>query len=729
MSDFLKELNNEQRKAAECTEGAVLLLAGAGSGKTRVLTHRIAHIISSGLAYPSQILAITFTNKAANEMKHRLDRMTGEVSSMWVCTIHGMCVRILRSNAELLGGSYNKNFSIYSTVDSDRVLKRVIIGLGHDPEKELKSARWHISNAKNNNHTPDSYAQAAPHNIDRLLEIFRAYESELARSNAMDFDDLLMSAYRLLKNNPEAAERYQKKFKYIHIDEFQDTNAIQYELIKILAGGYGNIFAVGDDDQSIYSFRGAVVENIFRFQKQYPDVTVLKLEQNYRSTKNILDAANLVIAKNTSRMPKTLWTENDSGVRVECVSQRDEQSEAAYVAAQIYALKSSGYSYGDFAVLIRINALSRSFEQEFLKYNIPSKVYGGFKFFERKEVKDIISYLRVITNPYDSESLLRIINTPRRGLGDTAVARLREYAEQQDITLFDAVMDAEQLGLRAQATSGLLRFKDVLMQLITDAQLLPLEEFAARAVEITGIRGMYASGSDEDRDKNLNIDEFIAALKLFAEDNPGAQVTDFVQAVTLQSADDEDSGDSVTIATVHAVKGLEFKVVFVCGLEEKIFPILRNDSTDTDMEEERRLMYVAMTRAKKRLYLTHAHSRFMYGDRAVMLQSTFFSEVKKHVTPEEVVLSGFDEAGPASPTRVRPASARFGGAPVQRPARKSTVDLSAFVPGAKVSHPKFGEGVIMDVTGSGLSRYAEVAFRGIGIMKFSLQFAPLTVKD
>ncbi len=740
MSVDLTKLNEAQREAVLLTEGPVLLIAGAGSGKTRVLTHRIAYIVEKRLAFPSQILAITFTNKAAAEMKERLyDMLTDDVGEMWISTIHSMCVRMLRRFAEKVG--FLKSFSIYSEVDKDRVLKRVLDDMGLDAE-HLKDYKWHIANAKNNNLSPDQYREELGKDVTEACRVYARYDAELKKSNAMDFDDLLIYAYRLLCRDEEAREYYQNKFRYIHVDEFQDTNVIQYELIRILGAKWNNVFAVGDDDQSIYAFRGAVVENVFRFQREFSGCRVLKLEQNYRSTQKILDVANLVISKNAGRMSKKLWTRNEGGTPVVIRALQDEAGEAAYAVHEINRLvREEGFRYSDCAVLMRVNALSRSFEQECMKYGISTRVYGGFKFFERKEIKDAVSYLRLLCNPFDEESLLRVINTPKRGLGAGAVDKLRAFAAERGESLFDALLSAEQSALPRSVLTKLLAFKDLVMELLTQVQLQKVEDFVPYLLERTGIRGMYADGSEDSINKNLNLDEFIASVKSFADANPGAGLEEYVESVTLISdLEQEDEGpvDAVSIATVHGVKGLEFRAVFVAGLEDGIFPISRAKLIQSEMEEERRLMYVAVTRAKERLYLTRARSRFMYGERSYAAESPFFKEVRTALGAEDEPSFGGSPAGYRSSygsAYSSPYAAPSGGTSAPKPAqtvenvRKTPEkkDFEKFQPGVRVRHPKFGEGTIIRTEKGNGNVCADIAFPGIGVKTLSLNFAPLTL--
>ena len=491
MRDILRDLNDEQKLCAEATEGPVLVLAGAGSGKTRVLTHRIACLIQKGVK-PHEIIAITFTNKAAGEMRDRLIDMLGGIDGMWVCTIHSMCNRILRKFIDRLG--YNRSFSIYSEDDRDRVIKRIIsdmFGKEEADEGLLKDAKFHISNAKNNFLSPQQYALSGfdGNNFELICRIYDKYKDVLKSSNALDFDDLLIKTYQLFLNHNDVLEYFQDKFRYIHIDEFQDTNVIQYNLIKLMAKKHGNIFAVGDDDQSIYGWRGADVKNINRFIKDFDGTKVLKLERNYRSTKKILNLANTVIRNNSGRMSKTLWTENDEGERAVKYEAADEKQEAYYVASMIKSLVAySGYSYSDIAILIRLNALSNPFEQEFLNYGLPYNVYGGFKFYERKEIKDIVAYLRLIVNPFDEESLLRVINFPRRGIGQAAIAEIRAAAMRDGLQLYDIILNIDrQPGISPATARKVGVFRDIIMSIMQASQLLEMDEFIMKLLEITGI--------------------------------------------------------------------------------------------------------------------------------------------------------------------------------------------------------------------------------------------------
>ena len=748
---YERELNAEQLAPVMQTEGPVLVLAGAGSGKTRVLTYRVFHIIEDLGVSPGSVLAITFTNKAANEMKERLGRMGLDVSQMWICTIHGMCNRMLRMYGDRLG--YTRDFTIYTEVEKERVLKQIIKDFGIEEEGFLKTCRFHISNAKNEDLSPEDYYKnfEGSKDIRDVVRVFLRYEERLKESNALDFDDLLVKTYHLLRDCAEARDYFGGKFRYIHIDEFQDTNTIQYDMVKLLAAKSRNLFAVGDDDQSIYAFRGARVENVFHFQKDFPDAKVFKLERNYRSTKKILEAANCVIRNNHSRMDKSLYTENSEGVRLECNVAWDETAEANYVVNVINSLKTySGYSYSDFAILIRLNALSRPFEQECMKYNIPTKVFGGFKFFERKEIKDITAYLRLIVNPFDEESFLRVVNVPKRGIGEGALNALRAIAAEDGLALYDEIlnMPAENR-LPKAAAAKFSAFGALMRDLMMQKELLGLSDFVKYLIERTGIGGMYEGEDEESRNKRLNIDEFLSSVIEFEKVNEGAGLSEFLSEVSLSSDTDEESGEAVTIATVHAVKGLEFKVVFICGLDETIFPVTRFE--EGELEEERRLMYVAITRAMERLYVTRAQSRFMYGQRQSLLPSTFLGELAPVLPALAQQKSSRNWGGDRVSAYGMGSDAMGMGrgyakdAPDESPNSKAfkTItsnfirqtpapaggkkDVSKFKPGAKVSHPKFGEGVIVSVKNEGANVYCDIGFKGAGVKTLALEYAPLTL--
>ena len=797
MADYLNGLNEKQLEAVLDTEGYVLVFAGAGSGKTRVLTTRIAYLVKEKKVYPSNILAITFTNKAADEMKSRLTDMLGDIGGMWVSTIHSMCVKILRSNASRLEG-YDANFSIYSDVDKTNVIKRILQSLNLDVEKYLKNAKYYISDCKNKDVLPTEFKQTSNvPDAGTYAEIYFAYDEELKRSNAFDFDDLLVKTYHLLSDDVEVREYYAKKFRYVHIDEFQDTNVIQMSIARLLCSEYGNLFAVGDDDQSIYGWRGAEIHNILDFEHTFRGAKVHKLEQNYRSTKSILKIANKIISGNSVRKKKELWTDNDAGEKVDVKIANDGEEEASFVALKIRQAMNHGEKASDFAVLIRVNALSRGFEQEFIKYGIPYKVYGGFKFFERKEIKDLTAYFRVLTNPLDNESLLRIINVPKRGIGEKTVEALRAYAVDNDLSIFDGLCDADRLKISSGARAKLVELRKLISKLTTAAQVTPLRDLFDVVVEKTAFLSQFEENTEENYGKKMNVGEYQNAIVEFAKLNEGASISDYLNSITLSSDTDEiEDGNYVSVATIHAVKGLEFPTVFVCGLEQGIFPLSRAQDSVSDMEEERRLMYVAITRAEKKLYLTRAENRFLYGKRQFMWQSDFLKELAPELGIKDRERPfgrdgygessgygsyggyggrsggsyggssyvgygsgssygreksgyksfnddyGFKSDDSASSDSFESAASSIassgfssGGARrvFQSSAAKPQIkksgekDFSAYRPGVKVRHVKFGEGTIVSVSGEGKNFIAVVAFPGVGVKSLAVAYAPMDV--
>lgn len=741
MSELLNYLNEEQRLPVEDTEGAVLVIAGAGSGKTRVLTSRIAYLVKEKNVFPSRILAITFTNKAADEMKERISLMVGSVSDMWVSTIHSMCARMLRQNISYLG--YDKNFTIYSDVERDRVLKRIISTVETESDKLLKNLKWHISNAKSLGLSPRAYMNemSDAKDIGKYCLFYEEYEKELKKSNALDFDDLLIKTRDLLANYEEVRNYYSDKFQYIHIDEFQDTNTTQYEIICLLSKNHGNIFAVGDDDQSIYGWRGAEIKNILDFEKDFEGAKVYKLERNYRSTKRILNLANAIIKNNTVRKKKVLWTNNEEGVKAETYSASDEANEAMYAAVQIKSLIARGYKPSDFAVLTRINALSRSFEQEFVKYNIPYKIFGGVRFYERKEIKDLLAYFRLLVNPFDTDALLRIINVPRRGIGEKTIELLAKSAMERGVSLYDSILDLDTFDLPAATKKRLSTFKDTLKDLILDKENVLLSELLDKVLARTQFLSLFEANTEENYSRKANIVELKNAMIEFEKQNYGATLEDFLISITLSSDVDEmDEGEYVTLATIHSVKGLEFRVVFVAGLEENIFPISRAMDAPGEMEEERRLMYVAITRARERLFFTLSSNRFLFGERQYTIRSRFLGELAEELgisgqqqreqgryTSSYVYKNKNDEISSSSYS----GSFSLGGAAQkimegQKPKQQVSNDkVSEYAVGKKVRHVKFGEGVIVAVRGAGASVIADVAFKGVGVKSLSVKFAPM----
>ena len=745
INELLSKLNEEQIKPVLDTEGAVLVIAGAGSGKTRVLTSRIAYLVLEKSVNPSNIMAITFTNKAADEMKKRLERVIDGTEYMWVSTIHSMCVRILRRDIDKIG--YDKYFTVYDETDKEKVLKRVFKELGADDDKLLKSAKNYISSAKNDCLSPDEFRSeyAHLHFIDELTEIYREYENQLMRSNALDFDDLLLKTYELFKTHEEILDYYAEKFRYIHIDEFQDTNKVQFAIAKMLAKKHGNIFVVGDDDQSIYGWRGAKIENILSFDRIFGGAKVYKLQRNYRSTKKILQLANCIIKNNSERKDKELFTENSDGARVETFIGTDENNEATYVAIQIKNLMArTDYSYKDFAVFMRVNALSRAFEQEFTKYGIPYRIFGGFKFFERKEIKDALAYLKLINNTLDDESFLRAVSVPRRGIGDKTLSELREFCAGVGISMYDGLMRLDETSIGSAAKTKLYNFRQLIDGFKDYASVNSVSELLKYVLEKTSFKEQFSEKTEENASKLYNISELINSAEQFVKDNVGAVLSDYLSSTSLATDTDSiNTDDAVTVATIHAVKGLEFKCVFVAGLDEKILPIQRSMGDDSELEEERRLMYVAITRACERLYLTRATSRYMYGSREFMTPSRFLKEAQPVLNPNaaenrsntfgysgynDKKYDSFDDDYPVlsktSGYSSSYAKTFLGAKPLKE---NKSADFNGYKRGVKVRHVKFGEGTVIDVKGAGDNLIVDVAFRGVGIKALSVKYAPMEI--
>lgn len=627
----LNDLNREQRLAAETLEGPLLVLAGAGSGKTRALTYRVANLIEHGVP-PWAIMAITFTNKAAAEMRERIESLTGaHAADVWVSTFHSGCARILRRDIEKLG--YTRSFSIYDDDDQMSAIKEILKRQNIDekflPPREIKSK---ISDAKNKLLGPqDWFAQSArDYRSQMVYEIYNAYEEKLKSSNALDFDDLIVKTLELLTLHPPVLEAYQRKIRYIHVDEYQDTNYAQYMLVRLLAQQSQNLCVVGDDDQSIYGWRGADIRNILDFEKDFPNATVIKLEQNYRSTANILDAANQVIAHNENRKDKALWTQQGPGELIRLYRAEDEREEAAWVCQQIRALNAAGEDMARFAVLYRTNAQSRVVEEAFVKSGIRYRMYGGLKFYDRKEVKDILAYLRALVNPADDLSVRRIINVPKRAIGDTTVAELARHAAQEGMPLLTACMDVPDT-ISSRAKKNVEKFSEMMLNLTMMAETMGLTELVQHVIDTTGLESQYAKeDSDEARSRVENIREFVGAVAEFEEksDHPPT-LTEYLENVSLVSDLDDlgKDGGAVTMMTLHSAKGLEFPNVFMIGMEENLFPSSRSREDTARMEEERRLCYVGITRARKRLFLSHASRRMLYNQMQFNERSRFLDDI------------------------------------------------------------------------------------------------------
>lgn len=731
-------LNEEQRAAALDTEGAVLVTAGAGSGKTRLLTHRIAHIVQD-LGVPSyRVLAITFTNKAAEEMKNRIQSLIG-TSEVWISTFHSMCAKILRRHGEKLG--YSSHFTIYAQDETERTVKQIVKDLEIEGDNFWKTAVHGISDAKNKGLSPEEYADFATFDpdVDEICAVYRKYEEYLKRNNAVDFDDLLLKTRELFEKCPDVLEGYRRRFRYIHVDEFQDTNAIQYSLVRLLAGERGNVFVVGDEDQSIYGWRGAEVSNMQGFIEDF-GAKIYKLEQNYRSTEHILTAANRLIKHNVSRIDKNLWSALGDGEPVVAYRAADEAGEADFVVNTVNKLiRDEGYRPHDFAVLMRVNALTRLLEQRFMQYNLPYKVYGGFKFFDRKEVKDILAYLRIVSNPFDGEAILRIINFPRRGIGDGTVAQLNECAAREETSLFDVLTDIDRFDLPTAVKKKCKPFGEMLKKFVAEAGNMSVAELTERVIREAGIKEAYAEDTEENTARRLNIDDFVSSVYDF-EKNQGGTLDDFLESVTLYTeGDDDNSSDSIFISTVHSAKGMEFRCVFVVGAEEGLFPLSRASDEPDELEEERRLMYVAITRAKERLYLSFCTTRYMYGERKYCRPSRFFEEI------DESFASTFESGNAADDrnrygsgyggygkrtefgtSKNRPAEPGMSGVAKQNAAvKQNNAALGDYEIGMRVVHKKFGEGTVAGVTNVGTNSYIVIEFDSIGKLTLSLAFAPI----
>lgn len=769
--DSISGLNPQQKAAAENINGAMLILAGAGSGKTKVLACRIAYLLEKGVP-PYKILAITFTNKAAREMRSRVDAMVGlSAKDVWLYTFHAFCARFLRQEVEILG-TYKSKFAIYDTADQKNLLKAILKDMNLD-EKRFSGASIQnaISSAKNQLLDAAGYAKLAGDFFEqKVAEVYQQYEKRLLLNNAMDFDDLLMTTVKILADYPEVRTKYQQRFTYLMIDEYQDTNHIQYLLARYLAGDKGNLCVVGDADQSIYGWRGADIRNILDFEKDYPGAKILKLEQNYRSTGIILDAANAVIENNTGRKPKRLWTNNPAGAAITCYTAIDERDEARFIVEQAQALiRTRHMQYGDMAVLYRTNTQSRVFEEMLIKSGISYSMVGGIKFYDRKEIRDMMAYLKLLYNPYDELSLLRIINVPKRGLGTATIERLQDFAAQQNITLFEAVTKAGNIPkLAPRFTAKLEELSSVLFELMGEADQIPVEQLIEDVLQKTGyMEELLAERTPQAESRIENLKELISVAQDFLreEGTEDKTLAYFLEHVALVSdVDDVELGhDKITLMTLHSAKGLEFPVIFLTGMEEGLFPHARSLLDEEELEEERRLCYVGITRAKEILYLTGAKTRTIFGRTAFSVPSRFLKEIpekllREYHRPTEQDFSrsagssytrGFDSTGrdlsitegqgsetvyskrvksSLSP-RFQEESKKTGGLFSQIhtdffPEKPEGIS-EAFNIGDKVSHKKWGEGTVVSVKNSTDGQEVKVAFAGSGIRSLLTRYAML----
>lgn len=733
----LSILNERQKQAVEAVMGPLLVLAGAGSGKTRVLTYRIAHLIEDHGIYPSNILALTFTNKAANEMRQRIERLIGGMANnMWVGTFHSISVRILRRDARQLG--YTEDFTIYDTTDQKTLIKDVMKQLNIS-DKDIKVAfvRAKISEAKNERLGPEKFQDlySKDYQLKQVGKIYAAYQDRLHKNNAMDFDDLLINALALLKNNAELLDYYQRKFMFIHVDEYQDTNAVQYQMIKLLAAHHKNLCAVGDNDQSIYGWRGADIRNIQDFEKDFANAKVVLLEQNYRSTQTILQVANQVIQNNGNRKDKRLWTDNRVGDKVQYYCARDDFDEARYVASHILKSLDEGDAYSDSAVLYRTNAQSRQFEEAFIRAGIPYKIIGGLKFYERMEIKDLMAYLKLVANPSDDVSLRRVINVPKRGIGDKTIETLQELADNEGIGLYDAIeLAVEKHVFAKKLHSGLKGFIDVLKPFVNKRLEARPSEVLMAVIEGTGyVKELELEDTIEAKSRIENIEELRSQLLNFESTSETPTLTQYLQEVSLLSDQDQISNEEVgyvLLMTVHAAKGLEFPFVYLVGMEEGLFPSQMTLETDQGLEEERRLCYVGITRAEKLLHITHAKSRQRFGKYSEAPMSRFIKEM-----PQDLIESHSGPLGGQQSAKTLEAIiAKHGGQTVgggykiQEAPKVLTEAMEAEIkPGTRVRHKLFGDGMVITTTGSGDKLEMTIAFDKKGIKKLMLGYAPLEI--
>jgi DNA helicase II / ATP-dependent DNA helicase PcrA len=731
---LLNGLNPEQQRAVKTTDGPLLLMAGAGSGKTRVLTHRIAYLMVEKQVNPYNILAITFTNKAAREMKERIYSMMGGVADeIWVSTFHSMCVRILRRDIDRLG--YNRNFTILDTTDQQSVVKTILKEKNLDPKKyDPRAILGAISSAKNELIGPEEFAKNAGGHMDQIVaDVYEMYQKRLRKNQALDFDDLIMTTIQLFQRVPEVLTFYQRKFQYIHVDEYQDTNRAQYMLVKLLAQRFQNLCVVGDSDQSIYRWRGADIANILSFEKDYPRSEVILLEQNYRSTKRILFAANEVIKNNLNRRDKNLWTENAEGNKIFYYRADSEQSEAQFVAGKIKeAVQSGKRKYSDFAILYRTNAQSRVMEEVLLKSNIEYSIVGGVKFYDRKEIKDTLAYLRLIANPDDDISLTRVINVPKRGVGSSSVDKIANFADMHDMSMFQALGSIELIGLSPKITKACREFYDLINNYTHMQEYLSVTELVEEVLEKTGYYEMLkAEKSIEAQSRLENLDEFLSVTKNFEEGNEDksliAFLTDLALVADIDKLDEDGKQvDTVVLMTLHSAKGLEFPVVFLLGLEEGVFPHSRSLMEEAEMEEERRLAYVGITRAEEELFITNAQMRTLFGRTNMNPPSRFIGEIPADLIdglePKKTSL----QSQSASPFAARQAAAVR--KPVLRPMTNSTGgEEHGWKVGDKAVHGKWGTGTVVSVKGEGEGIELDIAFpKPVGIKRLLAKFAPIT---
>lgn len=730
MNPIFDTLNDRQCEAVKHTEGPLLITAGAGSGKTKVLTCRIAHLLELGVA-PYRILAITFTNKAAKEMKERVTNLVGaQADSIWLSTFHSFCAKLLRFEVDGFHG-YTRNFTIYDSSDQLVLVKDCLKKLNLDDKQFMpRSVLGTISSAKNVLMDAKAFAaKASDFYEQKVADVYALYQEKLRENNAVDFDDLLFLAVRLLQEKDDVREKYQSRFQYILVDEYQDTNHAQYALTKILAARWRNICVVGDADQSIYAWRGADIRNIIDFTRDYPDAASIKLEQNYRSTKTILHAANAVIDNNESRPKKTLWTENPAGNKIIHYQAQTEHDEADYIAGVIYNRHEISHEpYGDMAILFRTNAQSRVLEEKLMRYAIPYTMVGGTKFYDRKEIKDVLAYLRLLYNPEDSLSLTRIINVPKRNIGATTMEHVAAYAEEQGISLFEALSSTDEIPVTKRARTSLENFAAMIFDLLNDIEGKDVLSLIETVIKQTGYGDMLDKEAEHDpqgESRKENVGEFLSVAKDYMDSNPDGNLQDFLENVALVSdVDDFESSDSkVTLMTLHAAKGLEFPVVFLTGLDEGLFPHSRTLLDPSQVEEERRLAYVGITRAERQLYVTNATTRTMYGRISAYMPSRFLAEIPPQLMEDYHRKS----AMPQSRTTAVPGKQRVSilTKPVASSLPKKHAVNDTFAKGDKVRHKIWGIGTVLDVIGEGTNMQMKIQFPTKGVRQVVVKYAPL----
>ncbi len=767
MSKILDELNSVQQEAVTYNEGPMLILAGAGSGKTRVLTYKIAYMIEEGIVNPWEILAITFTNKAAKEMRERVDNLLPDnASDIWLGTFHSICVRILKREIELLG--YTRDFNIMDELDKQRVVKDILKRLNIDDKQfPANSICYEISSAKDKLKNADMYLKEVKGDFrrEKIAEVYKEYERETKKNNSLDFDDIIMLTVELFKHNPDRLNYYQNKFKYILVDEYQDTNHAQFVLISLLASMHGNICVVGDESQSIYGFRGADISNILNFEKQFIGAKIVKLEQNYRSTKNILNAANHVINKNSSKLDKKLWTDNDEGEKLKYYTAKNEYDEGQYIVDTIDKMvRENNLKYSDFAVLFRTNAQARAIEEVFMRESTPYRLIGGLKFYSRKEIKDIIAYLKLIHNPNDNVSLKRIINEPKRGIGDTTVDKLAEIADSKDMSIYNLISDSSNLeGMRA--SGNLILFRDMMQELIKDKFTLSVTELMKKILLVTGYEEMLVRENTSEAEGRLeNIYELLGVASEFEKEEVDNSLSEFLDSIALVADTDKlDEGEeAVTLMTMHSAKGLEYNNVFIVGMEDGLFPSKKSIFEHDDVEEERRLCYVGITRARQKLYLTNAKQRTLYGSTSYTIPSRFISEIpddlydevsKENIKKKQEQRSeGYlDNDYSSVQRRINELSrtsssvnissgfkskSNFGvsvdsflknigkTAPVQ-----DEVDLDRYKEGVKIRHKKFGIGTIKSAEPEDDDLKVEIVFENGQMKRLMAKFANLEIVE